>query len=305
MPLKMKRKIKGLVAATFSPMNEDGSINTRIIPQITEHLIEHCIEGLYLCGSTGEGPLLSVDERKQIAEAYIQAVNMRIPVIVHVGHDSLAEARSMAQHAAASGTDAIAAVGPCYFKAASIDMLIAYLASIAEGAPDTDFYYYHVPLLSGNVFDMMEFLEKAPSKIPTLKGIKYSALTVHGFQECIETYGDLFQVFFGCDEMLTSGLSVGADSAIGSTYNFAGRLYRGIMDCFAKGDMKTARELQYLSVRMIRVCYKYRGLPAFKSVLKLAGLDCGPTRLPLEALSTEEFNSFKTELEVTGLREWI
>ena len=301
----MINKIKGLVAATFSPMNEDGSINTRIIPQVTEHLITRSIDGLYVCGSTGEGPLLSVDERKRVTEAYIQASDKRIPVIVHVGHDSLPEARSLAQHAAASGADAIAAVGPCYFKAGSIDILITYLARIADGAPDTDFYYYHVPILSGNNFDMLEFLEKAPSQIPTLRGIKYTALTVHGFQECKEVYGDRFQIFFGCDEMLTSGLSVGADSAIGSTYNFVGKLYRGIMDAFAAGDMETAQELQYFSVQMVRICFKYRGHPALKSVLKLAGLDCGPTRLPLKPLSEPEFNDLKSELETLGIRQWL
>ena len=56
---------------------------------------------------------------------------------------------------------------------------------------------------------------------------------------------------------------------------------------------------------MVRICYKYRGLPAFKSVLKLAGLDCGPTRLPLEALNDKEFNAFKSELEALGVCEWL
>ncbi len=301
----MESKIKGLIAATFSPMHSDGSINTAIIPQLTDHLIDRSIEGFYVCGSTGEGPLLSVDERKQIAAAYIQAVNKRIPVIVHVGHDSLAEAQTLSQHAASVGADAIAAIGPCYFKAKTIDTLIAYLGRIAEAAPETDFYYYHIPALSGNDFDMLELLEKAPSKIPTLKGIKYTDLTVHGFQECKQNYGDRYQIFFGCDEMLTSGLSVGADSAIGSTYNFAGRLYRKIMDAFAAGDMETAQKLQYVSVQMVRICYNYRGHPAFKSILKLAGLDCGPTRLPLEALTEQEFEGLKTELEELGIREWL
>ena len=301
----MKKKITGLIAATFSPMNKDGSINLPLIPQLADHLIERSIEGFYLCGTTGEGPLLSVDERKQVAEAYIKAADKRAAVIVHVGHDSLVEARGLALHAADAGADAIAAVGPCYYKAASIEALIAFLSEIAGAAPETDFYYYHVPLLSGNDFDMMEFLEKAPPEIPTLKGIKYSAPTVHGFQECKETYGNRFQVFFGCDEMLMSGLSAGADSAIGSTYNFAGRLYRQIIDSFEAGDIETARKLQFLSVQMVRICYKYRGLPALKSVLKLAGLDCGPTRLPLEKLSAEEFDCFKSELEALGVCQWL
>ncbi len=158
----MKKSITGLIAAGFSPMNEDGSLNFELIPRLADHLIERSIEGLYLCGTTGEGPLLSTDERKQVAEAYIKAADKRVPVIVHVGHDSLVEARGLAGHAADVGADAIAAVGPCYYKPQRIEALIAFLSEIAGGAPETDFYYYHVPLLSGNDFDMMEFLEKAP-----------------------------------------------------------------------------------------------------------------------------------------------
>ena len=112
----MKKKITGLIAAGFSPMNEDGSLNLEVVPQLADHLIERSIEGLYLCGTTGEGPLLSVNERKRISEAYINAADKRAAVIVHVGHDSLVEARGLACHAADVGADAIAAVGPCYYK---------------------------------------------------------------------------------------------------------------------------------------------------------------------------------------------
>ncbi|MEN6306470.1 MAG: dihydrodipicolinate synthase family protein [Anaerohalosphaeraceae bacterium] len=301
----MQNKIKGLFAATFSPMHEDGSLHVQLIPRIADYLLQRPIQGLYVCGSTGEGPLLSVDERKQVTTAYIKAVKKRIPVFVHVGHDSLMEARSLARHAAEAGADAIAAVGPCYFKPGSIGGLIKYLSEIAAAAPDTDFYYYHIPQLSGNVFDVMEFLKQAPQCIPTLKGVKYSAITVYEFQECKETFGDRYQIFFGCDEMLTSGLAAGADAAIGSTYNFLARLYRQIMDSFAQGDVQTARKLQLLSVRMVRVCYQYRGLPAIKAMMKIAGLDCGPTRLPLETLSAEEYRKFKSQIESLGVCEWF
>ncbi|MBN1818845.1 MAG: dihydrodipicolinate synthase family protein, partial [Sedimentisphaerales bacterium] len=95
--------MKGLVAAAFSPMKADGSIHTEVISPITERLIAGGIAGVYICGSTGEGPLLSVAERKQVAHAYIEAIDKRIPAIVHVGHDSLAEARLLAQHAVSCG----------------------------------------------------------------------------------------------------------------------------------------------------------------------------------------------------------
>jgi N-acetylneuraminate lyase len=299
------KKIKGLIAAAFSPMNPDGSISTGIIPRITDYLIDHSIDGLYVCGSTGEGPLLSVEERKQIARGYIDAAGGRIPVIVHVGHDSLPEAQVLARHAASAGADAIAAVGPCYFKASSTRQLIAYLAKIAEVVPHLPFYYYHIPHLSGNNLDMIEFLQESAELIPSLKGIKYSALTVYEFQSCKELFEGRYDVFFGCDEMLTSGLSAGADSAIGSTYNLAGRLYRRIMESFAQGDIETARKLQYLSVQMVRLCYTYRGLPAFKAVMKLLGLDCGPVRLPLQTLTNEEFKNLTDEIKTLGIWEWF
>ena len=148
------------------------------------------------------------------------------------------------RHAASAGADAIAAVGPCYFKASSTRQLIAYLAKIAEVVPHLPFYYYHIPHLSGNNLDMIEFLQESAELIPSLKGIKYSALTVYEFQSCKELFEGRYDVFFGCDEMLTSGLSAGADSAIGSTYNLAGRLYRRIKESFAQGDIETNRKLQ-------------------------------------------------------------
>ncbi|MBN1818402.1 MAG: dihydrodipicolinate synthase family protein, partial [Sedimentisphaerales bacterium] len=203
------------------------------------------------------------------------------------------------------GADAIAAIGPCYFKPQRVDMLIAFLAEIAAAAPETDFYYYHIPQLNGNNFDMMEFLAKAPSAIPAFRGIKYSAMAVHQFQECKEAVGDRYQIFFGCDEMLTSGLAAGADAAIGSTYNLTPRLYRNIMDAFTRGDVQTARTLQSLSVRMVRLCYRYRGLPAIKAMMRLIGLDCGPIRLPLESLTEEEYLHFAQQTKALGLCEWF
>jgi N-acetylneuraminate lyase len=299
------KQITGLVAAAFSPMNKDGSINPDIIAPITERLLKSGVAGLYVCGSTGEGPLLSTSERKQVAQHYIQASQKRIPVIVHVGHDSLPEAQSLARHAAETGADAIASVGPCYFKPLTLEILIEFLAQIALAAPKTDFYYYHVPQLSGNQFDMIELFEKAPQSIPTFKGVKYTALTVHEFQECKERFGERFALFFGCDEMLTSGLAGGAQAAIGSTYNLVPRLYRRIIEAFAAGDVETSRSLQSLSVRMVRVFYRYRGLPAIKAMMRLIGLDCGPVRLPLKALSADEFKRFEADIDALALRQWF
>lgn len=298
-------RIEGLVAATFSPMNENGSLNLSVVPGTVERLIGDGIAGLYVCGSTGEGPLMSSAERRHVAEAYISAVHGRIPVIVQIGHDSLAEVRELAEHARACGADAISAIAPRYFGCDSVDTLINCLSEATRSVPDMPFFYYHIPALSGINLDMVEFLEKAPRKIRGFVGIKYSALSIHEFQECLDAAGDQYSILFGCDEMLLSALAVGAYGAVGSTFNFAAPLYNGIIEAFRRSDLLEAQALQLKSVKMIHMLYdRYRGQPGFKAIMGLLGQACGPNRLPLRALSDAENKQLRIDLEQIGFFDW-
>jgi len=298
-------RIEGLVAATFSPMHPDGTLNLSQVPGIVQHLIQDGIAGLYVCGSTGEGPLMSSPERRQVAEAYISAAAGRLPVIVQIGHDSLAEARELAQHAQASGADAISAIAPRYFGCDSVDTLIACLKEATQDTPDMPFFYYHIPSLSGVSFDMVKFLQEAPKHLTGFAGIKYSAPTIHEYQECLACAGDQYTILFGCDEMLLSSLVVGGYGAVGSTYNFAAPLYNGIIDAYRTSDLKGAEALQLKTVKLIHMLYdRYRGQPAFKAIMGLLGCDCGPNRLPLRALSEIEIRQLRDDLEEIGFFAW-
>ena len=298
-------RIEGLVAATFSPMHPDGSLNLSQVPGIVEHLIQDGIKGLYVCGSTGEGPLMSSAERRQVAEAYISAVAGRLPVIVQIGHDSLAEARDLAQHAQDCGADAISAITPRYFGCDSVDTLVACLEQATRSVPDIPFFYYHIPALSGINFDMVQLLHKAPKQLPGFAGIKYSALTIHEYQECLDCAGDEYTILFGCDEMLLSSLAVGGYGAVGSTFNFAAPLYNSIINAYRQSDLQIAQDLQLKSVKMIHMLYdRYRGQPGFKAIMNLLGNDCGPNRLPLCALSDAENKQLRIDLEQIGFFTW-
>ena len=121
---------------------------------------------------------------------------------------------------------------------------------------------------------------------------------------CLELDNRRFNVLFGRDEMLLAALAVGAKGAIGSTYNLAGPLYRKVIAAFERGNLDEARRYQALAIEMIRVCYRYRGLPAFKAAMKLLGQDCGPNRLPLETLNQDEANALKKELNDIGFFDW-
>lgn len=295
-----KNKNTGLIAAAFSPMNVTGGLDLDKVPALVDKLISDGVAGIFVCGSTGEGPSLSGEERKRLAETFVRAVGKRISVFVHVGHNSLEEARSLAAHAQEIGADYVSATPPAYFKLHDVSVLTDVLAVIAEGAPDLPFYYYHIPSLTGVDMDMRELLVQADKRIPNLVGIKYTTPQMHEYQACLSAAQGRYDILYGTDEMMLSALATGAQGFIGSTYNFAVPLYRQLIDAFEKGDMDVARRLQSRSVDMVRVIVRHGGLSAQKAMMGLLDMDCGPVRLPLRALHAGEIDALKKDLQDIG-----
>ena len=300
----MEKRFTGLIAAVFTPMCEDGSLNLDQVPPIVEHLTKTQVSGIFVCGTTGEGPSLSSEERRATAAAYVKATAAKLPVIVQVGHNSLAESRILASHAQAIGADAISAIPPAYFKFEAIKTLVDCLADISSAAPQLPLFYYHIPSVTGMDFDLVEFFRQAGKRLPRLAGIKFSDSAIPKFQAAVEFENRRFDVLFGSDEMLLSGLCVGATGAVGSTYNFAAPLYRRLIDAFDQGDINEAQRRQALSVEMVRIFRRYRIQSALKAAMKLIGLDCGPARLPLVTLTDDELQAMKEELGAVGFFDW-
>ena len=297
--------LKGLIAATPSPMHEDGRLNLDRVGSIVEHLAASGVSGLYVAGTTGEGASLSCPERRELAEAFVRASAGSLPVIVQVGHNSLTESRRLAEHAQQVGADAISANSPSYFKPSSVANLIDSMAEIAAAAPELPFYYYHIPRMTGMEMDVVELIHRGREKIPTLVGLKYSDLKLFEYQECIEAAGQEMDVLWGCDEMLLGGLATGAAGGVGSTYNLAGPMYRRLIEAFDAGELAEARWLQLLSVKLVRVLLRYgQLLPSIKAVLKMIGLDCGPCRLPLAPLPSGADAKIRQDLEAIGFFDW-
>jgi N-acetylneuraminate lyase len=297
--------ISGLVAAPFTPMLPDGSINFDKVPDVVNNLIDNNVKGMFVCGSTGEGPSQTTEERKKLAEAFIKAANKRLLVFVHVGHSSITEARQLAEHAQQIGADYISATPPTYFKIDTIDLLVACLAEIAKGAPSLPLFYYNIPALTGNNLDMVKLLERAGEDLPTLAGIKYTAPFIHDYQSCLNFRNNQYDILYGTDEMLLSALAAGAKGFIGSTYNFVAPLYHALMEEFKNGNLKEAQRLQNISVNMVRVIVKYGGFRAQKAMMKMIGIDCGNVRLPLNPLKEQEYHTLEAELKAVGFFDWI
>lgn len=298
-------KMTGLVPATFTPMKQDGSLNLTQTTPIVERFVQHNIQAMFVCGTTGESASLSTQERKETLEAYIAAARGRVASVAHVGHTALADACDLAAHAQSVGAAAVSAVPPFYFKPADVTSLVDCMQAIAAAAPQLPFYYYHIPGFTGVNLDMVAFLKQASLRIPNLAGIKYTAPTLYEFQSCAALEGGRFNMVFGVDEMLLSGLATGTQGAVGSTYNLAPELYHQIRQHFEQGELKEAQRLQLLSAQMVEAIKKHRPLPALKSMMKLVGIDCGPTRQPLVTMQTNEFEELKNDLTKLDFLRWM
>jgi N-acetylneuraminate lyase len=286
-------------------MNPDGTINFSKVPDVVNLLIDNKVKGMFVCGSTGEGPSLTTEERKQLAEAFVKAANKRLLVFVHVGHNSVTEARQLAAHAQQIGADYISATPSTYFKVDSVDLLVSCLQEISKGAPALPLYYYNIPSLTGINLDMVKLLEKAGEAIPTFAGIKYTAPQIHDYQSCINFNNNKYDILYGTDEMLLAALATGAKGFIGSTYNFVAPLYSAVIEAFKKGNLAEAQRLQNISVEMVRVIVKYGGLRSQKAMMKLIGVDCGNVRYPLNPFKDHEYKLLETDLKNIGLFDWI
>lgn len=289
-------QLTGLIAAPHTPLTEQGQLNVTRIADQAELLIEAGVSGAFVCGSTGEGPSLTTEERRQIAQAWVHAAQGRLKVVVHVGHNSVSEAASLASHAQDIGADAVSSLAPSYFKPTAVEDLLEYCRLVALGAPRIPFYFYDIPSMTGVAAATAELLRRGAETIPNLHGVKYTNQDMMGLQECKAVAGGKFDIVFGVDEALLAGLAFGLQGAVGSTYNYAAPLYLSIIKAFASNDLVQARQLQQQSVAMVRVLMKYGVMRAGKAIMGLIGVECGPVRSPLKPLSFAERKSLLTDL---------
>lgn len=302
--LPLQRRLLGLNAAAFTPLHGNGSLHLDAIPPLVDQLQRDGVAGLYVLGSTGEGTSFSTQERMVAADAFVESARGRLKTVVQVGHNSLAEARQLAEHSQEIGADAISAMAPSYFKPASARALVESLAEVASGAPELPFYYYHIPVMTGVDPDLEEFLQIAADRLPTFAGIKFSNTRLQDLQLCHEFHGGACDTVFGVDEMLLGAVAYGIGGAVGSTYNFAAPLYLRMLEAFHRGDLEQARIEQARSAALVRVILGHCGPSGLKAMMPLVGLDCGPHRLPQATADPRDVARMQTALERIGFFEW-
>lgn len=295
----MHTRFRGLVAAPFTPFHPDGSLNLGAIPAYARLLKKNGVAAAFVCGTTGEGLSLTQAERMQVAETWMREADEKLRVIVHVGHNCLADAQELTRHAAKIGAAAASAFAPCFFKPRDNDELVDWCAGIANAAPSIPFYYYNIPSMTGVNFKVAPFLAKAAGRMPSLVGVKYTYEDLADYEECVKFEGGRHDILFGRDELLMEGWGRQAKGAVGSTYNYSAPLYLQLIAHLEAGRTAEARKLQDKAVAMIATCASVgvTHQAATKSMMAWHGVDCGPMRLPVRSINAAQSAELRRKLE--------
>lgn len=294
-----------LVVAAHSPFHADGSIAPEVVSTQAAFLTKNGVKTVFITGSTGESHSVTCAEKLALYDQWAAASKATgIRVIGHVGSNCIEDSKILARRAEELGFIAISALAPSYYKPGSLSGLIDCCAAIAAEAPKTPFYYYDIPVLTGVSQPMEKFLIDAPAAIPTLAGIKFTNPDLVSYRRSLDVAGERFDLPWGVDEMLLAGLATGARGGVGSTYNWAPKLYTDLIAAFNRNDFAEARRLQSVSIAMIDAIASTGFLGTAKALMGRLGVPVGPARLPLGNPSAAQIDALLKTLDGIGFGEW-
>jgi len=289
-------KFKGIIPAFYACYDEEGNVSPERVRAFAEYLIGKGVQGLYVCGSSGECIYMTKEERMTVLENVMAVAKGRVTVIAHVAAMSTQESVELAKHAEKCGADALAAVPPFYFTLPEYAIEEYWKAMI--DATELPFIIYNIPgtthyTLSMNLFNRMRKYDK-------VIGVKNSSMPVQDIQMFKAAAGDDFVVFNGPDEQFISGRMIGADAGIGGTYGVMPELFLAADEAFQKGENKKAKEIQYAINEIIYLMASCKGnlYSVEKEVLRLQGIDIGQARLPLPPFTEEDIPKIKKSAEL-------
>lgn len=292
------KKIVGLINAPFTPFDNNNEVNYGAIEPYSQLLIKNNIKGVFINGSSGEGFLLTEEERIKIAEKWVSVSPKDFKVIVHVGGTCVKSSKKLASHAQEIGAYAIGAMASPFPKVSRVEELVEYCEELAMSAPNLPFYFYHIPALNGVFLPMLPLLEAVDGRISNFAGIKYTFESLYEYNQCMLYKGGKYDMLHGQDETILSALVMGgAKGGIGGTTNYNGKVLTDIIKAWNDGDIEKAKELQNFAQDVINVICKYRGnIVGGKRIMKLIGLDMGLNRTPYQNMTEEEEISMKKDL---------
>jgi dihydrodipicolinate synthase/N-acetylneuraminate lyase len=292
-------KLKGVVPPMITPFDQNGDLDVANLERLVDFLKDR-VNGLYICGSYGFGPMMNVEERKKVAEVCVKVANGRIPIIAHTGTTNTRDTVELTRHAEKSGCEGAAAVGPYYFHHSKDAVLAFYEAMLKNVSPGYPIYLYHNPKFSGYEISL-DVIQRL--KEQGLHGIKDATFDIMKFATYMRELGeDNFDVVLGTESMWLSARALGAEAYIPGLGNafpeICGKMWQEGM----RNDFEDCRRTQFEVNKLREVMYLARSTQlAVYAMLEIRGLIKAYPRSPFVPATDEEKVRIREALDKLGV----
>jgi len=267
----------------LTPLTETGQINHAQIEKLVDLFVRQRLGGLYVLGSTGQWPLLTVEQRQAAAERIVKTAAGRIPVMVHVGAVATDDAVALARHAARIGADAVSAVTPIYYPAGT-DIVFEHYRRIGA-ASELPLFVYHLSIVNQIALDPRDYAERVLA-LPHIAGMKITDRDLYQFGLMHAHAGERLQLFSGADEVMCHAALSGAIGAIGTFYNLWGPACQVGRQRFVEGSFDSGRKFMLAFQTAIGEVLRSQSVWGFlRAAMRIKyDIDIGPPRAPLGML---------------------
>lgn len=287
--------LKGVYSALFSVYDENLNVKKDTVQKLVNYHLDNGIKGFYVSGNTGECIVLPAKTKKQMLEATIEANNGRGQIVAHIGAGHFDETMDLLDHANNMDIDAVSSLPPSLMGYYNSSEIVDYYKTLAKKSKHPVYVYinpYVASVLSANLVGFA----KEMAEIDNVAGLKISIADYYAFGKITASVGDKIDILNGPDECMICGLSVGADGAIGTTYNIAPKLAVEIYDKFKANDMTGALTAQRKLNDIIGIALGLN-ISRWKDIMGLMGFDMGHTVYPAKLQTKEEKAKLKEDLE--------
>lgn len=286
-----KSKFEGIFPALLTPFTSDGRVNEDALRALVRYNLDKGVQGFYVNGSTAEVFLLSDEERRLVYRTVADEAKGKATLIAQVGAISTEAAISFARYAQDLGYDAISAVAPFYYKFSFAQIRKHYYDIVS--AVDLPMIIYNIPTFTGVSLTVDQVGEFFCDE--RFIGMKHTATDFFALEQFKTRFPDKV-IYNGFDEMMLSGLAMGADGGIGSTYNFMAEKFLTLARLFREHRVDEALAVQKECNRIITALCKVGVMEGEKEVLNQLGIPMGDCRPPFSVLTPEQKEFLRAEI---------
>lgn len=278
----------GACTALVTPFIHN-KINFPMVDVLLRRQIEAGIPAVVVCGTTGEAPTLSDEEKIQLVTRSKQCVGDDLLVIAGSGSNNTEHAVYLSKAAQDAGADALLIVSP-YYNKATADGLMAHYIAIAQ-AVTIPIILYNVPSRTG--VDIPIKVYQQLCQVPNIVGVKEASADIEKLLRIRSACGSDFSIWTGNDTMTVPAISLGCQGVISVASNLMPRQMQDMALAAIDGDFDTASHLQLQYQDLCQLLFSEVNPIPVKAAMKLMGYDCGPCRMPLSPISRENLQKLK------------